>query len=276
MIGAIIGDIVGSDYEFNNTSDYDFPLFKEGSDFTDDTICTVAVADAILNGEDYQTAMRRWCQRYPHPKGEYGGYFLNWVFRPDPAPYNSFGNGSAMRVSPVAWLFHSEKEVREHAEASAAITHNHPEGIKGAVAIAVAIFRMRKSKEKEGGIFKETAREFYGKGAFDNLPEKGYFDVTCQGCVPLALRISSEASDFEDAIRLAVAYGGDSDTIGAIVGSLAEARFPIPAPLRRQALSYLPPEMLSILKVFAERLKYEIEEEGVFQQAEEEKPEEMP
>lgn len=254
MIGAIIGDIVGSDYEFSNTSDYYFPLFGEGSDFTDDTICTVAVADAILNNLDYQTAMRKWCRQFPHPKGEYGGYFLNWLMRPDPYPYNSFGNGSAMRVSPVAWLFDNEQEVRDQAEASAAITHNHPEGIKGAVAIAVAIFRMRMAEKKEGGIFEDVAKEFYGEEAFNNLPRRGYFDVTCQGCVPLALYLASHASDFEDAIRQAVAYGGDSDTLGAIVGSLAEAEYPIPESMKRKATSYLTAGMIDILTQFENKM----------------------
>ena len=253
MIGAIIGDIVGSDYEFNNTSDYDFPLFAEGSDFTDDTICTVAVADAILNKMDYQTAIRKWCRQYPHPKGEYGSYFFNWVMRPDPYPYNSFGNGSAMRVSPVAWLFDNEKDVRKQAEASAAITHNHPEGIKGAVAIAVAIFRMRTAEVKESKIFEEVAKEFYGEDAFKQLPERGVFDVTCQGCVPLALYLASLATDFEDAIRSTVAYGGDTDTLGAIVGSLAESQYPIPESMKHKALSYLPEGMIGILKQFEEK-----------------------
>lgn len=255
MIGAIIGDIVGSDYEFNNTSDYNFPLFKEGSDFTDDTICTVAVADAILNKLDYQTAMRNWCRQYPHPKGEYGSYFLNWVMRPDPYPYNSFGNGSAMRVSPVAWLFDDEQEVREQAEASAAITHNHPEGIKGAVAIAVAILRMRKAEKKDSRIYEDVAKEFYGEDVFTNLPKRGYFDVTCQGCVPLAFYLASLASDFEDALRLTVAYGGDSDTLGAIVGSLAEAQYSIPEDMISKAKSFLPVGMLEILTQYEERTK---------------------
>ena len=254
MLGAIIGDIVGSDYEFDNTFDYNFPLFGTGSDFTDDTICTVAVADAILNSTDYQSAMRKWCRMYPHPKGEYGGFFMNWVFRPDPAPYNSFGNGSAMRVSPVAWLFDTEDEVRDQAAAIAAITHNHPEGIKGAVAVAVAIWRMRKAKQKDGRIFLDVAKEFYGDNAFDNMPPRGVFDVTCQGCVPLALHIAAHASSFEDAIRQAVAYGGDSDTLGAIVGSLAEAQFGIPEAMRQQAITYLPAGMLTVLNQFEQQL----------------------
>lgn len=254
MIGTIIGDIVGSDFEFNNTFDYNFPFFKEGSDFTDDTICTVAIADAILNKLDYQTAIRKWCGKYPHPKGAYGRMFAKWVFSVEPHPYNSFGNGSAMRVSPVGWLFNSEREVRKEAQATAAISHSHPEGIRGAVAIAVAIYRMRKADEKNGEIFEEVAREFYGEKVFSNLPRKGYFDVTCQGCVPLALSIASKATDFEDAIRTAVSYGGDTDTVGAIVGSIAEARFSVPSSIALKAVSYLPSEMLHILDQFNQRI----------------------
>lgn len=255
MIGAIIGDIIGSDYEFNNTDDYYFPLFKEGADFTDDTICTVAIADALLNKIDYQTAMRKWCRQYPHPKGEYGSFFLNWVMRPDPYPYNSYGNGSAMRVSPVSWLYDKENDVLEQARASAEITHNHPEGIKGAEAIAVAIFRMRNSEKKDGRIFTDVAKEFYGADAFNHLPKRGFFDVTCQGCVPLSLYIASLATSFEDALRLAVAYGGDSDTLGAIVGSLAEAQFAVPEEMKLKALTYLPLEMLEIIDMFEKKRK---------------------
>lgn len=250
MIGTIIGDIAGSNYEFDNTSDYNFRMFGNESDFTDDTICTIAVADAILNSVDYQTSMRRWCRKYPHPKGEYGSYFLNWVMRPDPYPYNSFGNGSAMRVSPVAWLFDSEEKVRIEAEKSAEITHNHPEGIKGAIAIAVAIFRMRTAKDKSSVIFENVAKEFYGDDIFSNLPPKRLLRCNLSGCVPLALYIASIANDFEDAIRLAVAYGGDSDTVGAIVGSLAEAQYPVSDDMKRIALSYLPPEMQEIHNQF--------------------------
>lgn len=250
MTGTIIGDIAGSNYEFDNTSDYNFRMFGNESDFTDDTICTIAVADAILRGIDYQTSMRRWCQKYPHPKGEYGSYFLNWVMRPDPYPYNSFGNGSAMRVAPVAWLFDTEENVRMEAQKSAEITHSHPEGIKGAVAIAVAIYRMRTASEKNSGIFVNVAKEFYGEDVFRALPPKGFFDVTCQGCVPLSLYIASVANDFEDAIRLAVAYGGDSDTIGAIVGSLAEAQYSVPDEMKRTALNYLTPEMHEVYNNF--------------------------
>lgn len=254
MIGAIIGDIAGSCYEFDNTTDYDFEMFGDENDITDDTICTVAVADAALNGKDYETALREWCRRYPHPMGEYGSYFYNWVMRDCPAPYYSFGNGSAMRVSALAWLYDSEEEVRREAEASAAVTHNHPEGIKGAVAIATAIFRMRKSENKTKDVFERTAKEFYGESVFDRLPEKGYFDVTCQGCVPLAFYLCMNAESFEDAVRRAVVYGGDSDTLGAITGSLAEARFDILPEMANKAKSYLPDEMSAIVEQF-ERMR---------------------
>lgn len=149
MLGAIIGDIAGSKYEFNNTFDYDFEMFGEGCDFTDDTICTVAVADAILNGRSYQESLLDWCRHYPSPKGAYGGRFAGWIHSLDPQPYNSFGNGSAMRVSPVAWLFDDLSQVLEEAEKTALPTHNHPEGIKGAKAVAHAIWHFRKSRFSE-------------------------------------------------------------------------------------------------------------------------------
>lgn len=250
MLGAIIGDIAGSSYEFNNTFDYNFPLFTPEKDFTDDTICTVGIADAIMKQTDYQSSLREWCRKYPHPMGEYGSLFINWVMCPDPKPYNSFGNGSAMRVSPVAWLLNTEEEVIAQAERSAAVTHNHPEGIKGAVAIAVAIFRMRNAAIKSGSIFEEVAKEYYGDAVFSSLPEKGIFDVTCQGCVPLALFLASKAKSFEDAIRLAVSYGGDTDTVAAIVGSLAEAQYEIPNEMIEKAKSYLSEEILEVLARF--------------------------
>ena len=158
MLGAIIGDIVGSKYEFNNTFDYNFDMFGEGCAFTDDTICTVAIADAILNKRSYQESLHDWCRRYPNPKGAYGGRFAAWVHSDNPQPYNSFGNGSAMRVSPVAWLFDDLSQVLEEAEKTALPTHNHPEGIKGAKAVAHAIWHFRKSKGR-----KITKRRGYGR-----------------------------------------------------------------------------------------------------------------
>lgn len=279
MLGAMIGDIAGSKYEFNNTFDYDFEMFGEGCDFTDDTICTVAVADAILNGRSYQESLLDWCRRYPSPKGAYGGRFAGWIRSLDPQPYNSFGNGSAMRVSPVAWLFDDLSQVLEEAEKTALPTHNHPEGIKGAKAVAHAIWYFRKSKfseeskdsenEETKGLknenakaskdeyetiqgFMSIARSYYED--FDTrVYPKGKFDETCMDAVPLSFYLLSQASSFEDAIRLAISHGGDSDTIGAIVGSIAEARFGIPQEMKEKALSYLPDDMKDIWKQFAEK-----------------------
>ena len=278
MLGAMIGDIVGSKYEFNNTFDYDFEMFGEGCDFTDDTICTVAVADAILNGRSYQESLLDWCRRYPSPKGAYGGRFAGWIHSLDPQPYNSFGNGSAMRVSPVAWLFDDLSQVLEEAEKTALPTHNHPEGIKGAKAVAHAIWYFRKSRfseeskdsenEETKGLknenakaskdenetiqgFMSIARSYYED--FDTrVYPKGKFDETCMDAVPLSFYLLSQASSFEDAIRLAISHGGDSDTIGAIVGSIAEARFGIPQEMKEKTLSYLPDDMKDIWKQFAE------------------------
>lgn len=278
MLGAIIGDIAGSKYEFNNTFDYDFEMFGEECDFTDDTICTVAIADAILNGRSYQESLLDWCRRYPSPKGAYGGRFAGWIRSLDPQPYNSFGNGSAMRVSPVAWLFDDLSQVLEEAEKTALPTHNHPEGIKGAKAVAHAIWHFRKSRfseeskdsenEETKGLknenakaskdenetiqgFMSIARSYYED--FDTrVYPKGKFDETCMDAVPLSFYLLSQASSFEDAIRLAISHGGDSDTIGAIVGSIAEARFGIPQEMKEKALSYLPDDMKDIWKQFAE------------------------
>lgn len=267
MLGAIIGDIAGSKYEFNNTFDYDFEMFGEGCDFTDDTICTVAIADAILNGRSYQESLLDWCRRYPYPKGAYGGRFAGWIRSLDPQPYNSFGNGSAMRVSPVAWLFDDLSQVLEEAEKTALPTHNHPEGIKGAKAVAHAIWHFRKSRfseeskeckdknskesdDKAMKAFKDIARSYYEDFDTRDYP-KGKFDETCMDAVPLSFYLLSQASSFEDAIRLAISHGGDSDTIGAIVGSIAEARFGIPQEIKNRAMEYLPDEMQDVLKQFA-------------------------
>ena len=263
----MIGDIAGSKYEFNNTFDYDFEMFGKGCDFTDDTICTVAVADAILNGRSYQESLLDWCRRYPSPKGAYGGRFAGWIRSLDPQPYNSFGNGSAMRVSPVAWLFDDLSQILEEAENTALPTHNNPEGIKGAQAVAHAIWHFRKSKfseeskeckgekakeynDKAMKAFKNIARSYYDDFDTRDYP-KGKFDETCMDAVPLSFYLLSQASSFEDAIRLAISHGGDSDTIGAIVGSIAEARFGIPQDMKNKAISYLPDEMQDVLKQFA-------------------------
>ena len=257
MLGAIIGDIVGSKYEFNNTLDYDFEMFAEGSDFTDDSVCTVAVADAILNGKTYEDSLLEWCRRYPSPKGSYGGRFAQWIHSDNPQPYNSFGNGSAMRVSPVAWLFDEQEKVIEEAAKTAAPTHNHPEGVKGAKAVAHAIWYFRHGGA-DGGKgdmqgFVSLAKEYYPDFDTRDYPV-GVFDETCMEVVPLSFHLLAQSTSFEDAIRLAISHGGDSDTIGAIVGSMAEARFGIPAAIREKVMTYLPDDMMKVYQLFVERI----------------------
>lgn len=246
MIGAIIGDIVGSRFEFNNTDRYDFELFTPECDFTDDTICTVAVADAILKKKSYKDCMVEWCQRYPHPTGAYGSSFSRWIY--NPVPYGSYGNGAAMRVSPVGWAFDDVESVRKEAEKTAIVSHDHPEGIKGAVIIAEAIFLLRQGGGKES--IKQLLESTYGKDYQQCLPQRGVFDVTCQGCVPLVLHLFLQGTDFEDAIRRAVSYGGDTDTTGAIIGSVAEAYYGVPEWMKEKAIGYLTEEMKDVVKRF--------------------------
>ena len=247
MLGAIIGDIVGSRFEFNNTHKTDFKLFHKDCSFTDDTICTVAIADAILRNSSYQESLLRWCRSYPNPMGGYGGRFGQWVNSNNPQPYNSFGNGSAMRVSPVAWAFDNLDDVLAEAEKTALPTHNHPEGIKGAKAVAHAIWHFR-----TGG----TPREFlsitnsYYPDFSPALATIGKFDETAMGTVPLCLNIITGSTDYEDAIRNAIALGGDSDTIAAIVGSIAEARWGVPWHIGERAIQFLPQSMQNVIHLF--------------------------
>lgn len=266
MIGAIIGDVIGSRFEFNNTRDYNFELFTAQNSYTDDTICTLAIADAILSLESFQDKLLEWCRLYPHPMGGYGGSFARWIASNDPLPYNSFGNGSAMRVSPVAWAFDELEDVKEWAEKTASVTHNHPEGIKGAVAVAHAIWYFRNCEcsqlYTEGTVkpyasinivdredFISTMNQYY-PGFMAQEFKPGKFDETCQGTVPLCLQIIAHATCFEDAIRRAISWGGDSDTIGAIVGSIAEARFGIPQEFIDKVLTYLDPRMIDQLRIW--------------------------
>nr|UWI04768.1 MAG: ADP-ribosylglycohydrolase [Bacteriophage sp.] len=251
MLGAIIGDIVGSRFEFNNTDNYNFELFTEESTFTDDTICTIAIADAITNGKGYKNSLLEWCRKYPHPKGAYGGSFARWIASSDPQPYNSFGNGSAMRVSPVAWAFNDLGKVLEEAEKTASVTHNHPEGIKGAVAVAHAIFHLRTTHDLPG--LEREMNRYYPRFMLGNY-FAGVFDETCQGTVPLCLKIVRVSNSFEDAIRKAISWGGDSDTIGAIVGSMAAAIYEIPKEIVDHVFNLLPTDMLDVIGNFYHNL----------------------
>lgn len=235
MLGAIIGDIVGSRFEFNNTNSLDFELFTPACSFTDDTICTVAIADAVMNGnKEYGKKLHEWCNKYRNPMGGYGGSFARWVASDNPQPYNSFGNCSAMRVASIGWLFDTLEEVRSEAEKTALPTHNHPEGIKGAIATAEAIFLAR----KRGRDYMLKEMEQYYPIWKEPVPGNNKFDETCQGTMPFVFGIINKATSFEEAIRYAIAVGGDSDTIGAITGSIAEAIWGIPDSIKVKVLEY--------------------------------------
>jgi ADP-ribosylglycohydrolase len=258
MLGAIIGDIVGSRWEFNPTNDYNFEWLSAENNFTDDTICTMAVADALLNGKDFGDAIHEWCNRYPYPMGGYGGRFRRWVHSSNPEPYGSFGNGSAMRVSPVAHWYETETEVLDAAAATALPTHNHPEGIKGAQTVALAIFKAmqfnRMGYQAASMHIDEILEACVQFSGYDiNMPKSAVlnkFDETCQGTVPVALKIIRMAYSFEDAIRMAVCIGADADTLGAIVGSIAEPIWGIPLSIRFKIEKFLPNEMKDILDDF--------------------------
>lgn len=251
MLGAIIGDIVGSRFEFNNTRDLGFELFGSGCSFTDDTICTIAVADAMINNKPYDQTLQSWCRKYPYPHGGYGGSFAGWIHQDDPKPYNSFGNGSAMRVSPTAWLCGTLGATLRNAEKSAQVTHSHPEGIKGAKCVAHVIWYLRCSggfTTYRNGIDEIVEKYYPGYRFLEFAP--GVFNETCQGTVPLCFQILAYSHSFEQAIRNAVAWGGDSDTIAAIVGSLAEPIWGIPEEIKQKALDLLPDEMKVVIYRF--------------------------
>lgn len=246
MLGAIIGDIVGSVYEFHNLRSKQFELFGPRTDFTDDSVCTIAVADSLLAPRDPAKALREWCSRYPD-RG-YGGLFAAWVRNPRVGPYQSFGNGSAMRVSPAGLLGTSIDHTIQLADPVTAVTHNHPEGMKGARATAVAVRLAREGMAPTGIRSAITTRFGYDLSRSVDEIRPGYvFNETCQRTVPEALTCALEATDFEDALRNAVSIGGDSDTIAAIAGAVAEACFGIPDAIARKGLSYLPEDMAAVL-----------------------------
>ena len=249
MIGAIIGDIVGSRFEFDNIKRKDFELFTKNCSFTDDTICTVAVADAAMHGKDYGDTLHRWCRRYPTPMGGYGCSFSGWVLSDNPKPYNSFGNGSAMRVSAVGWLFDDLATVLAEAKKSAACTHSHEEGVKGAQAVASAVYMLRKGAGKAQVRAYVTETFCYDlTGTVSSIRKSNRrFDETCQVTVPQAFVCFLESTSFEDAVRNAISIGGDSDTIGAITGALAEAHYGVPADIEARAIGYLDARMRNVL-----------------------------
>lgn len=282
MLGAITGDTVGSVYEFHNTKDYNFPLFSERSNYTDDSIMSFAVArwlldDPELSYEKLEEVMVRFGEQFPCPMGGYGGGFRLWLFRPkvlqvpaeeyvsplyesqtDRHPYKSYGNGSAMRVSAVGWFFDTLEETERVAEISAAITHNHPEGIKGAQATAAAIFLARTGKSKEYiRDYIEAQFDYDLHRSWDYWHMNYRWESSCQGTVPQALICFLESKDFEDAIRKAVSLGGDSDTLACITGGIAEAFYGgVPSEIADEILEKLPQDFMAILEELKERTVY--------------------
>ena len=267
MLGAIVGDIVGAMYEFNNIKTTEFDIFRKNTIFTDDTVMTIAVANWILRSPDeyalneLEKQMVSFGEKYPY--AGYGGMFRRWLFdhqsmvtmdgkqNTERMPYNSFGNGSAMRVSPVGWAFDTLEETLRVAKISAEITHNHPEGIKGAQATAAAIFMARSQKTKAE--IKDYIVQNFGydlSRTCDEIRPDYQFDVTCQGTVPEAITAFLESNDFENAIRLAVSLGGDTDTLACITGGVAEAFYGLPHEFRSYAFSYLEDDMKEVVDEF--------------------------
>jgi ADP-ribosylglycohydrolase len=255
LMGAIVGDYMGSRYEFMPTKELEFTIDKLHSNITDDSILTIAVADAVLSGIPYKWALHYWAIKFPSPMGGYGGSFSRWLADPLLEAYNSFGNGSAMRVSAVGWLFDTLEETLEQAYKSAECTHSHPEGCKGACAVAACIYMLRHGQSRAELV--QYIEQQFGYDLHFNLEElrKTYtFDETCMGCVPVAIKCYLESTSWERAVRLAVSMGGDADTLGAITGSIAmadkDSSYYIPPQLEQQALERLTTQQQSIVEEF--------------------------
>jgi len=247
MLGAIIGDIVGSIYEFQNHRSKAFPFFGPEADFTDDTVCTVALADALLRNADPAATLRAWCRRYSGRS--YGGMFRRWIEDESLGRYNSFGNGAAMRVSAAALLGIDLPSALLLADRITEITHDHPEGMKGARATVMAIWLARAGESAE--TIRTTVAERFGydmNRTVDDIRPGYVFNETSQGTVPEALICALTATGFEDAIRNAISIGGDSDTVACIAGGVAEARFGIPEPIAAEGLRCLPGEMVDVVR----------------------------
>ncbi len=261
MIGAIIGDVVGSVYEWNNIKTKDFPFFQERCFFTDDTVMTIAVAEALMNGgekEDFIDAMKKYGRMYPD--AGYGGRFGAWLLSDGREPYHSWGNGSAMRTAAVGWYFDSLERTRGVAALAAGVTHDHPEGIKGAESTVSAIFLARTGHSKAE--IKEYVEREFGYDLSRTLDEirPGYrFNESCQETVPQAIIAFLESTDFEDAIRNAISLGGDSDTLAAITGGIAEAAYGVPQWMKDQAWEYLDEPLRDVLR----RWKRELSQRAV-------------
>lgn len=256
MFGAIIGDIIGSRFEFDNYKNKNFDLFDSKCHYTDDTITTLAICKALMEcNKNYNILIETTIKCMQelgniYPRAGYGEMFYNWLKSRNPQPYNSLGNGAAMRISAIAYEANSIEEVKELSNIVTAITHNHPEGLKGAEATAISIFLVRIGKSKEE-IKTYIQKNYYNIDfTIDEIRESYIFNETCQGTVPYALECFFESNSFEDAIRIAISLGGDSDTISAITGSIAEAYYGIPSHIKEKAISYLDDNLYSIIKDF--------------------------
>lgn len=252
MIGAIAGDIIGSVHETTATKTKHFLLFTAESDFTDDTVLTIAVAEVLLNGTDYRKVFQDYYWRYPD--AGYGQQFRSWCQLGKAKPYNSWGNGSAMRVSPVAYGFETLEETLSEAQRSASSTHNHPLGIKGAQATAAAIFLARQKRPKQE-IADYIQEEFGYKldRSLKSVRRTFLFDISCEGTVPWAIRSFLEAEDYEDAVRNAISLGGDADTLACIAGGIAGAFYGVPENIRAEALSRLDAQLRSKVEQFEKK-----------------------
>ena len=267
MIGAIIGDMVGSIYEFRNYKATDFePFLSPSAHFTDDTIMTIAVADGLLNNRDPQESLRDWGRRY-WSNGGCGQRFASWLSTPDPQPYDSFGNGAAMRISAVAWLSDSYDEAMRNADRFTEISHNHPEGMKAARATVSAIWWARE------GLSADDIRqrivdsfEYDMSRTTDEIRPTYFFSEASQKSVPEALICALEGNSYEEVVRLAISIGGDSDTIAAIAGSVAEARFGIPEKYISHVRKLMQKDMLDVLNQFDERVDTPVINERSFMQ----------
>ena len=253
MLGAIAGDVIGSAYEGGGYKDYNFVLFSQYSRFTDDTVMTIVIASALLDGRNYADAMIELGRR--HPLAGYGKAFQQWLVTPEIGPYNSWGNGSAMRVSPVGYAGDSVDWVLQEAERTAAPTHNHPEGVRGAQAIALAVFLARATDGKEQ--IRDAILERFGydlNRTVDEIRPHYAFDVSCQGSVPESIICFLDSQDFESAIRNAVSLGGDTDTMACMAGAIAHAFYgAVPAEIELATRERLPIEFLHIVDRFSER-----------------------
>ena len=255
MLGAIVGDVLGSIHEHNPIKTKNFELLNANCVFTDDTVMTVAVADSLMNGTPYVESLQMWGSSYP--SAGYGCWFNEWIYSDSPEPYNSFGNGSAMRSSSVGWLFDDDTSVYKEAEESAVITHNHPEGIKGAQAVALGVFLGRTGNTKNEIQDKLEVCFNYDLGQkLDQIRPLYTHDLTCQGSVPQAIIAFLESNDFEDAIRNAISLGGDADTQACIAGALAEAYYMnIPDKIKQFVLNKLTPDISEVLNQLHSRTK---------------------